>query len=216
MNKVNIVIADDHPIVLHGLKNVIEENSNYSVIGEAFDGEKALNIINKFNPDIAVLDLDMPKLNGLEILKNLSKKKNNTKVIIITAHKDESLLNKAIEFDAKGYLLKETALVEINLCIEKVISGKKYISSDLSEKMMENKNSNLNATTKIKGLSELTLTEKKILKLVSANKTTKEIADELFVSYRTVENHRNNICKKLNITGGNALLRFALENKNNI
>lgn len=214
MNKINIVIADDHPIVLHGLKNVIEENSNFSVVGEAFDGETAFNLIIKLNPEIAVLDLDMPKLNGLEILKNLSKKKNNTKVIIITAHKDESLLNKAVELDTKGYLLKETALVEINLCIDKVISGKKYISSDLSEKIMENKNSNLKVTNQIKGLSELTLTENKILKLVSENKTTKEIADELFVSYRTVENHRNNICKKLNITGGNALLRFALENKN--
>lgn len=211
MNKVKILLADDHPIVRHGMKSVLASLESTEVIAEAKDGEEALRYIQELRPDIAIVDLSMPGIGGLDILKQLKNVNLGVKVIINTGFKDESLLKTALKLGAKGFILKENSLTEIGNCIAKVLAGGRYISDELTELMLtanEQETPNLLA-----GLSSLTLSEKKILKYVALGKSTKEIAAELVLSYRTIENHRNNICKKMGLTGGNALLKFALDNK---
>ncbi|GMU87434.1 MAG: DNA-binding response regulator [Ignavibacteriales bacterium] len=211
MKVITVLLADDHPIVRHGLKSVLAQMSNIHIIAEAQNGDEALLLLELHQPQIAIIDISMPGKNGLDILKELRQKHAEVKVIINTGFKDESLLKSALSFGAKGFLLKENALTEIGHCIEKVITGGRYISSELTEMIITGEGDEEAGV--FSGLASLTLSEKKILKYVSQGKSTKDIASELFLSYRTVENHRNNICKKLGLSGGNALLKFAIDNK---
>lgn len=210
--KKKIIIADDHPIVLHGMKQILLSDENLDLIAEAKNGEEAVELTLKLNPDILVLDLDMPKMNGLEAADKVAKSKLNTLIIMMTAYKDEKILNTAFKNGVSGFILKENAIVEILACIDNVVKGKRFISPALTDILL-NQNKAFENENPVIGIASLTITEKKILKLVSENKTTKQIAEILFLSPRTVENHRNNICKKLSISGSNSLLRFALENR---
>lgn len=214
MKTTSVLLADDHPIVRHGMKAVLSQTESIKVVAEAQNGEEALSLIEQHSPEVAIIDVNMPGKSGLDILKELKQKNAPVKVIINTAFKDESLLKSALSLGAKGFILKENALTEIGHCLDKVLSGGRYISSELTELMISGNEEA--AGVIFTGLASLTLSERKILKYVSQGKSTKEIAAELFLSYRTVENHRNNICKKLGITGGNALLKFALDNKDKL
>lgn len=196
------------------MKAVLSQTESIKVVAEAQNGEEALSLIEQHSPEVAIIDVNMPGKSGLDILKELKQKNAPVKVIINTAFKDESLLKSALSLGAKGFILKENALTEIGHCLDKVLSGGRYISSELTELMISGNEEA--AGVIFTGLASLTLSERKILKYVSQGKSTKEIAAELFLSYRTVENHRNNICKKLGITGGNALLKFALDNKDKL
>lgn len=211
MKKISVLLADDHPIVRHGMKAVLSQMSSIEIVAEAQDGNEALSLLTQLNPQIAIIDVNMPGKSGLDILKELKQAGSEIKVIINTAYKDESLLKNALSLGARGFILKENALTEMGHCLEKVISGGRYISSELTELMVSA--SDEPAAGIIAGLASLTLSEKKILKYVSQGKSTKDIAAELFLSYRTVENHRNNICKKMGLSGGNSLLKFAIDNK---
>jgi DNA-binding NarL/FixJ family response regulator len=211
-NKHTVILADDHPLVLRGLCEIIEEDDNYEIIDKAADGEQALLIIEKKKPDIAVLDIDMPKLTGLQIAENIKNKNLPTKVIFLTMHNKESIFNRAMSLGAYGFLMKDSALVEIIEALSVVTSGKKYISKSLTDLLINRVSTQPvnNPSTKI---SALTSTELKIVKLISQNKSSKEIAEDLSVSIRTVETHRSNMCSKLELYGTNSLLKFALENK---
>jgi DNA-binding NarL/FixJ family response regulator len=210
--KYSVVLADDHPLLLRGLSEVIEENPVFQIVGHASDGERALLLIEKDKPDLAVLDIDMPRLTGLEIAERLKAKNTRTKIVFLTMHNKESIFNRAVNLGVYGYLLKDSALLEINDALSEVAEGKHYISKSLTDLLIRRAtNQPLNNYSAL--LSSLTQTEQKIVKLVSKNKSTKEIAEELFISARTVETHRSNICEKLEIKGTNALLKFALEHK---
>ncbi|QOJ27487.1 MAG: response regulator transcription factor [Ignavibacteriales bacterium] len=214
MKKVTILLADDHPIVRHGMRAVLTSLEGMEVIAEAKNGEEALGYIAELRPDVAIVDLSMPGMGGLDILRQLKETDHPVKVIINTGFKDESLLKSALKLGAKGFILKENALTEIGFCLEKVLGGGRYISDELTELMISANEQE--APDFLAGLSMLTLSERKILKYVAMGKSTKEIAAELVLSYRTIENHRNNICKKMGLTGGNALLKFALDNKDKL
>lgn len=213
--KHTILLADDHPLLLKGLGEIIEDEENYEIIGQANNGEQALLLIEKNNPDIAVLDIDMPKLTGLEIAENIKGKKTSTKIIFLTMHNKESIFNKAMNLGVYGYLMKDSALVEIVEALSAVVKGKRYISKSLTDILIRRATDqpidNLQTLT-----SALTSTELKILKLISKNKTSKEIAEELSISPRTVETHRSNMCAKLELKGTNSLFKFALENKDSL
>ena len=169
-------------------------------------------IIEK-KPDIAILDFDMPKKNGFEILKELIKMKNPVKVIFLTMYKEENIFDEAMDLGIKGYVLKESAADDICECI-RLVADDRYAISPLISNFLVKRLSKNNALKKDKpGINYLTPSERKILKLISLNKSSKEIADELFISYKTVEAHRTNISKKLNLQGSLSLVRFALENK---
>lgn len=210
---IKIVVADDHPIFLAGLKQVLGTEKNFSLIGEASTGDEALQIILNSKPDVAILDLDMPKMNGFDIAKELNTCNNLTKIIFLTMHSAQDLLNEALRLKVMGYVLKETALLDIINAVEQVYNGEHFISSALSENII-NHSSFSTAANEIKLIIEkLSPAEKKILRFIANKKNTKEIAEMMFISYRTVEKHRSNICYKLNISGNNVLLKFALENK---
>ncbi len=211
--KISIIIADDHPIFRSGLRQIIGDEEDIEITGEAGDGEKALEMIIEKKPDIAILDFDMPKKNGFEILKELIKMKNPVKVIFLTMYKEENIFDEAMDLGIKGYVLKESAADDICECIRLVADDRYAISPLISNFLVKRLSKNNDLKKDKPGINYLTPSERKILKLISLNKSSKEIADELFISYKTVEAHRTNISKKLNLQGSLSLVRFALENK---
>lgn len=210
--KTTILIADDHPIFLKGLKEVIESDSRYEVIFEAKNGLEALAIARTRNPMVTILDIDMPEMNGLVAADELIKIVPDAAVILLTMHKAKDTFLRALEIGVAGYVLKENAVVDVIHAIEAVISGNSYISPEMSSFLLSQRRGNHKPTPNDL-LHTLTPSEMKILKMVGSYKSTKAIADELFISEKTVSNHRMNILRKLNLTGKNSLLRFAIEHR---
>ncbi len=211
--KVRVFIADDHAIMRKGLRDLIEAEQTFTVCGEAGNGSDALQKIEELRPDIVLTDIDMPQMSGIDIAKTISSRKLKSKVIILTMHSDESFYTAAIDAGAMGYVLKEGAVSDIVQAITAVKEGKYYISPALSTFTVARTQENMLLQEGASSLSLLTQTERRVLKLISQHKSTKEIAEELFVSPRTIDSHRSNISAKLNLQGQNALLRFAIESK---
>lgn len=211
--KLNVIIADDHPIFRGGLRQVIESEQKFQVVAEASDGETALNLIEEQNPDIVIFDVNMPKMTGFVAAKELRRKKHDCEIIFLTMHGEEAMFNKAMDLGAKGYVLKDSASVDIVNCLQAVANGQNFTSPAITTYLFKRVTNNSNKTGSIE---DLTPTERIILRLIAEYKTSREIADELSISYRTVENHRYNICQKLGISGSNALVKFALKNQNEI
>ncbi len=209
-----IIIADDHPIYRGGIKSVVEKIPFTSVIGEVSDGMEAYQLIISTLPDIAIMDIEMPLLSGLDVCRKVMNEKHKTKFILLTMHKEKHFFADAMESGVDGYLLKDSASQELIKCVEAVMCGKKYVSSNIESFLTEHL-AQVGSETLQLIKSALTPTEKVILKLVADGKTSNEIAALLFISPNTVENHRANINKKLKLDGGkNALLKFAFEHKN--
>lgn len=211
--KIKIIIADDHPIFRDGLKQLIEKEDNMSVTGEAEDGQKALELILKNKPDIAILDMSMPEKTGLEVLRELRNKKVKTKIIFLTMFREEDIFNEAMDLGVEGYVLKESAENDILMCINHVAKDNYCISPLISNLMIKRMNRKSELDRQKPSLENLTPTERRILKLIAQDKTSKEISDILFISYRTIENHRTAISNKLNLHGAHSLVKFAIENK---
>lgn len=203
-----IIIADDHPLVLKGLQDFLHEKE-YNVLASAKHGKEALALIKAHVPDIAILDIKMPFFTGLQIAEKCKKANLKTKIVLITFEKDEKIYNQAKSLGIYGYVLKEFALDEIENCISSVIKDKPYFSPELL--------AYIEVDNRPEALNNLTKTELKILKLIVENKTAKEIAEELCISPRTVEKHKSNIIRKLDIEKTpNSLLIWAKENQNYI
>lgn len=200
-----VVIADDHPLLLKGLNDFLKENK-IDVVATAPDGKDALEKIIRFRPQLAILDLEMPYLSGLEIAAACKKQKIQTKIILLTLHKELYLYHQAKELNLSGYILKEFALGELLKAIENVLKGDNFFS----EKIFENKESkNLNSEQ-----TQLTPSEKKILRLIAEGLSTKEIAEKLFIAERTVDKHRSNMISKLKLEKKhNSLLLWAQKNR---
>jgi len=204
MNKDSIITADDHPLLLKGLNDFLLEKK-YNLIGSGNNGREAFDVITKEKPDIAILDIQMPYMSGLEIAKKCKADGLKTKIVLITLHKERELYQKAQDLNIFGYILKEFALEEIENCIDIVSQGDHYFSPKIVEVLSDESPSE-------RSLRELTPSEKKILKLIAKDKTNREIASLLFISYRTVEKHRSNIITKLKLKPKtNSLLMWAKE-----
>ncbi|WP_435133342.1 response regulator [Formosa sp. A9] len=199
-----IVIADDHPLLLNGTKTFLESKW-FKILDTATDGNSAYNKIASLKPDVAILDFDMPKLNGLEVALEIKRNALNTKVIILTLHKQEAILNE-VGKTIEGYLTKDSALEELESCLERLKNNGNYIGSKL-------KNDTL-CTNSASKIESLTPSEVKILKYLDQHYSSSQIAEELFISRRTVEKHRSNIIKKLelNNTNQNALFIWLKNN----
>jgi DNA-binding NarL/FixJ family response regulator len=208
-----VVIADDHPIFRQGLINVIQEDGSFEIVGEASDGDKALRLIENLAPDIAILDISMPGMTGLELAKKARTRDLSASIVVMTMYDDESYLDEAMEAGVMGYLLKDNAATDLINCLKTIAAGRRYVSPSMSEYLIGRHSEKKHLEDDKPGLKDLTKTEKRILKLIAQSMTSKEIAKELFISYRTVQNHRANICDKLNLRGSNALLQFAIEHK---
>jgi DNA-binding NarL/FixJ family response regulator len=214
--EIRILIADDHPVFRAGLRQVIELSADLKVVAEAGDGPATLELVRKHRPDVAVLDVDMPGMDGFEVVRALRREQLPVAVVFLTMHKDEDVFNEAVNLEVKGYIVKDSAVTDIVAGIRAVFDHQPFISPSLSALLFNRSRRAARLTKEKPGIEQLTPTEKRILKLLSDNKTSKEIANEMFISYRTVENHRANICQKLELHGNHALLKFALENKSEL
>ncbi len=194
--QIKIVMADDHPIVRQGLKQIIEADPKLVIVAEAGDGETALALVETHLPDVAVLDIDMPKMNGFEVVKELRKRRNNVAVVFLTMHGEEEIFHAALDLDVKGYVVKDSALNEIADGIKAVAAGRAFFSPSLSALLLNRRRRTADFERENHGIEQLTPTERRILKLIADEKTSKQIGEQLYISYRTVEKHRNNISRK--------------------
>ena len=210
--KISILIADDHPLFRAGVKQTLEKLETAEIY-EAEDGDKALQIIREIEPDVAVIDLRMPGKTGLDILSELYNSGVTTKIILLTMHKNVNYFYKAVSLGVKGYLLKETAVQDLVEAVKTVHSGGTFISSRLKALIESGKTDEYQNKLLIDSVNSLTSSERQIMKLLSEWKTNCEIADILFNSVRTIENHRANISDKLNLRGVHSLVQFAIENR---
>ena len=210
-SEIRIVIADDHPIFRKGLREIIESAPKLKVVGEAEDGDSALELLRKYSPDVAVLDVEMPGKDGLEVVRAARDRGIGEKLILLTMYDDEQFFNRAMDLGVRGYVLKNSAVADIVDCIKAVFEGKSYISPTLSSYLI-NRSRRDDSAGQQSDLVKLTETERRIVRMIAEYKTSKEISAELFISPRTVEHHRENISEKLGLKGRNALLKFAVEN----
>ncbi|RJQ58402.1 MAG: DNA-binding response regulator [Desulfobacteraceae bacterium] len=210
-DKKSVFIAEDHTILRQGLKTLLNENDDLEVVGEAADGLEAIRGLQGLSPDIALLDLSMPRMDGLSVIKEVKRQNPETKIVALTMHKDEEYVLEAFRSGANGYCLKSSSQNELLMAIRSVLSGKTYVSPEVSEKVLEGY---LETKKRIKERSSwdtLTQREKEVLKLVGEGYRNKEIADYLCISVKTVEKHRANIMQKLDLHSGSALTAYAIE-----
>jgi len=204
-----IVLADDHALIRHGIKKMIEENPLLKVVGEAADGLELIELLRSTPVDLVVLDISMPNLRGIEAIREVRKVRPYAKILMLTMHKSEQYLCSSIGSGADGYLLKEDSDTELLPAIEKVRQGEFYISPNLSREFSDDIIAS--CRRRLEGESDiLTPRERQILQMVAEGVTSKDIADKLSISKRTVEHHRANMMKKLNIKRVADLIKYAI------
>ena len=214
--KVTLLIVDDHPVFRRGLRQIIEEHPMFEIVGEASDGQTGLRLAAELKPEIAVLDIDMPRLSGIEMARTLQKMKPSTKVVFLTIYKEEDMFNAAMDLGVRGYVLKENAVDDILEALEKVARGETFVSQSMSE-IGDRRSGRVQALLLSKPqIEDLTSAERRILKLIAEDRTSKEIAGLLQISVKTVDNHRLNICHKLGLYGSHSLLKFAFDHKSHL
>ena len=213
---ITVLIADDHPIFRKGLHDVLTEDAAIRLVAEAPDGVSALAQIRELKPQVAVLDLDMPGMNALQISRKALELKLAVALVILTMYKEERILNEALNGGILGYILKENAGAELLACVHAVAAGQPFISPSLSSFML-NRHARAQAfLDEEPGIKTLTPAERRILKFVAEDLTSKEIGEHLGISFHTVENHRANICDKLSLRGSHSLLKFAFDNRSRL
>ncbi|GGZ29077.1 DNA-binding response regulator [Echinicola pacifica] len=211
MEKIKVVLADDHMVVRSGIKNLLENEGEVTVIGEASNGEEALEVVQEVKPDLLIIDIRMPVMNGLEATKKLNSLDQGIKALILSMHDDEDYILQSIESGASGYLLKDTSKEEFMKAIRTIHQGGQYFSGDISQVLVKSYLNNQGTKTPKTVLSsnqyDITKREKQILKMISDGISNKEIADQLGKSIRTIETHRFNIMKKLKVNNVVELLK---------
>jgi DNA-binding NarL/FixJ family response regulator len=213
---IRILIADDHPIFRHGLRQIIERAPQLVVVDEAEDGETAWQKLRKSDADIALLDVELPGKDGFELAGAIREQRLKMAVIFLTMHKDEHFLNRALDLDVKGYVVKDSALVEIVQCIRAVAAGQEYVSPQLTGFLLNRSRRATQLAAAKPQVAALTDVERRVLKLVAEYKSSKEIAAELCLSVRTIEHHRARIGQRLELEGHHAVLKFALEHRSEL
>lgn len=209
--KKRIVIAEDHTILREGLKALLSSSNELEVIGEAEDGREAVKLASELEPDLMLMDLSMPRMNGIEAIKEIKKRNPEIKILVLTVYKTEEYVLASLQAGADGYILKEANHSEFLLAIKNVLMGKNYLSPEISGKVIEGylKGQQLHAPVTI--WDTLTSREREILKLVGEGYKNREIADDLCISLKTVEKHRENLMKKLDLHTASALTSYAIE-----
>jgi DNA-binding NarL/FixJ family response regulator len=210
MKKKTVVIAEDHTILREGLSTLLEAN-DLDVVAEAEDGLMAIRKVEQHQPDLLLLDLSMPKMNGIAAIKDIKSRFPDTRILVLTVHKSEEYILETFRSGADGYCLKYANYDELQTAIQNVLTGKTYLSPDISEKVLEGY---LEGRRELKNQSaweSLTQREKEILKLIGEGYTNNEIADYLCISVKTVDKHRANLMKKLDIHNAAKLTAFAIE-----
>ena len=209
--KTKIVIAEDHTILREGLKALLSSNPDFEIIGEAKDGTEAIRSVNDLRPDIILMDLSMPKMSGMSAIVEIKKRRPETKILVLTIHDIEEYVLEALRAGADGYVLKDANHEELLLAIKTVLAGKSYLSPDISKKVIHGYLEGKKGLKTDSSWDTLTQREREVLKLIAEGNKNKEIADILFISAKTVEKHRANLMKKLDIHNVQSLTAFAIE-----
>lgn len=209
--KKRIVIAEDHTIIREGLRSLLTSDPDFDVVGEAVDGRDAIRCSEKLTPDLILLDLSMPRMNGLEAISEIKKRCPETKILVLTVHKTEEYILSTLQAGADGYVLKDATHSELVIAIKSVLTGSSYLSPGISEKVIEGYLEGRKALKSKSSWETLTQREREILKLIGEGYKNKEIADYLCISIKTVEKHRANLMQKLNLHNASALTALALE-----
>ncbi|MFO1460501.1 MAG: response regulator transcription factor [Verrucomicrobiota bacterium] len=212
----SVLIADDHPIFRKGLCDVIEEDSALRLAGQAGNGEEALRLVETLRPDVAVLDINMPKFSGLQVARSLGERRSPVKLVLLTMHEDEDLFDEAMEIGVKAYVLKESAVEDLLTAVHAVAAGGSFISAPIAGLLVKRREQAATLRREKPGLELLTPSERRILRLIAEDRTTKEIAEALEISPRTVETHRQNMSHKLHLSGSHSLLKFAFDHKTHL
>ncbi|MEC0899769.1 MULTISPECIES: response regulator [Bacillus] len=209
--KYNVLIVDDHFVVREGLKLIIETSDSFQIIGEAANGEEALSFIEKKKPDVILMDLNMPKMSGLETIEDLNKKQNHTPIIILTTYNEDELMLKGIELGAKGYLLKDTDRENLFRTLEAAIRGEILLQPNIMEKIVNYKRKEAYADK----VEENNLTEKElfVLKAIARGNKNKEIAFDMGIAERTVKAYLTNIYNKLGVNSRSEAVAVSIERK---
>lgn len=207
MEQIQVVIVDDHVMVREGIKQLLEMDGDIKVIGEAGDGEEGIKIIEKTDPDVILLDVNMPKMNGLEMLQKLKETGIPRKVLILTIHNEVEYLLKAVEIGVNGYVLKDSELAVLRKAIFSVHHGENYIQPSLAPLLMKRMQENTSEVAE-----GLTKREMEVLKLIAEGMYNKEIAEKLMISEKTVKNHVSNIFRKINVSDRTQAAVYAIKN----
>jgi len=205
------MIAEDHTILRQGLKALLSSNPDFKIVGEAEDGREAVRSAETLSPDLILMDLSMPKMTGTEAISEIKKRSKDTKIVVLTVHRGEEYVLSALEAGADGYVLKDANHDELTTAIRKVLDGKRYLSPDISGKVIEGYLAGKNAIRKKTSWDTLTPREREILKLIAEGYKSKEMAEFLFISSKTVQKHRSNLMEKLDLHNTAALTVFAIE-----
>jgi DNA-binding NarL/FixJ family response regulator len=211
--RTRVLIADDHPIFRQGLAAVIRQSQQFEVVGEADDGIEALTMLDQLTPSVVVIDISMPRMDGLEVIRRAQARSFDGQFVVLTMFKDEEYFREARSLGVKGYILKDSASNELINCLQAILSGRCYVSAFFSDYLMQKPAQEIGVEESAGLLQKLSSTERRILRMIAENRTSKEIADDLNLSFRTVQNHRSHMCEKLKLEGYNRLLQFALEHK---
>lgn len=206
---IKILLADDHPIIIKGLKQIIEEEDDMKVTGEAKNGNEALDLMRKNDYDIAILDITMPKKTGVEVIEEMKYLKKKIPVLVLSVHPEDQFAMRVLKTGAKGYMTKESAPENIVDAIKKIINGGKYISPTLAEKILSDINSDRDEAPH----ETLSNREFQIIVMIASGKTLKEIAEELNLNIKTISTYRQRILEKMNMTSNSELTRYVLDNK---
>lgn len=213
MKNIKILIVDDHEVVRDGLKNILLSLNNVAIVGEAANGEDSISMYDSLKPDLVIMDISMPGMNGIEATRIIKENDPNAKILILTMHDNQEYLNQIIRSGAKGFVLKNTDKEELLDAVKTVSSGENFFSKDISKLIIENYIRSAKETDKNEGYKEVPLTKREIeiLKYIAEGNSNQEIANKLYISYNTVDTHRKNIMHKLSIKNTAGLVRYAIE-----
>ena len=210
MAKQTIIIAEDHTILRDALRELFDMGGDYQVVGEARDGLEAIRLAGKHQPDIILLDLSMPKMDGLAAIKEIKQQSPETKILILTFQKDENFVLEAFQSGADGYCLKDATYDELCFAVRKVIEGKKFISPEIAENVLEGYMQDKKRLKTVTAWDAVTQREKEIMKLIAEGYNSQTIADLLYISEKTVRKHRSNIMRKLDLHNAAAVTALAI------
>lgn len=209
MPKHKILIADDHAMVRDGVKNLIQQNKDLAVIGEARSGNEALELYEKLQPDLLIMDISMPDMNGMEVSRTILAKNPNANIVILSMYDDEDYISRCLEYGVKGYVVKNESGSELDYAIKSVLQGKNYFSRQAQDVIFKKYSQNVVRKKPKEDEINLTKREIEIIKLIADGLTSQQMADRLFISPRTVETHRANLMKKLSVKNAVELVKKA-------